>query len=202
LKPAFPRPGHICAWLILAAVCHASFAWGGGPKITPYTHVDWGPNEGVPPHIEAITQTADDFLWIGSEDGLFRFDGVTFERYQPQSGAALPRDAVTALLALPNGDLWIGYYSGAISLLRNGHAVNYGTHDGVPRVTILSLAQDQSGTIWASCRGGLLRLQNNEWQHIGRGWNYPGAQARALFVDRAGTLWVSRMGKPTGQGWA
>jgi signal transduction histidine kinase len=177
--------------LLIATVSTSVFALKNDLKLAQFDHSAWGPNEGVPPHIEAFAQTADDYLWIGSGDGLFQFDGLRFERYQPQSGPPLPADAVVSLLALPNGDLWIGFYSGAISLLRNGHAVNYGSRDGVPAKTVLCLAQDSSGTIWASSDNGLARLENNQWKTIGREWNFSGKSARALYLDRAGTLWVA-----------
>ena len=168
-----------------------AFARENDAQIIPFAHAAYGPDEGVPPHIEDIAQTADDYLWIGSGDGLYRFDGLTFERYQTQSGPSLPRDGVVSLLALPNGDLWIGFYSGGISLLHDGRAVNYGAREGLPGVTIFALAQDPAGAIWASCSAGLFRLENNEWKRAGRDWGFPGAQARALFVDRSGTLWVA-----------
>ncbi len=191
--PARPRlPGRLVfACILLALLCAPSFAGESGQQTIPYAHAAWGPDEGVPPHIEAIAQTARDFLWIGSGDGLYRFDGLTFERFQTRTGPSLPRDAVVCLLALPDGDLWIGFYSGGISLLRNGRAVNYGRRDGLPGVTIFALAQDPGGTLWASSSAGLFRLEKNAWKRIGRAWGFPGGQARALYVDRSGTLWVA-----------
>jgi ligand-binding sensor domain-containing protein len=79
-----------------------------------------------------LAQTSDGYLWLGSPDGLYRFDGVVFERYQPQTGGPFRTQDVTSLLALPNGDLWIGFMPGAISLLRNGNATNYTVREGVP----------------------------------------------------------------------
>ncbi|MGA7524607.1 MAG: two-component regulator propeller domain-containing protein [Acidobacteriaceae bacterium] len=51
--------------------------------------------------------------------------------------------------------------------------------------------RDHQGAIWAGTDKGLLRLANNHWDEIGKAWNFPGKIARALFVDRAGTLWVA-----------
>ena len=179
--------------LLLESLCATSFPLQRDLKMEPFTHTTWGPNEGAPQRIFAITQTPDGYLWIGSAEGLFRFDGLTFERYQPPLGPPLPgeRVGVQSLLALPNGDLWIGFAQGAISLLRNGHAVNYGKQDGVPSGVISSLAQDQAGTIWAGSANGLIRLENNRWKEVGSEWNFPGPVARAIYLDRAGTLWVA-----------
>jgi signal transduction histidine kinase len=191
LNLTIPAWRAVWTWLLLAAVCTASFAFESDLKISQFAHVAWGPNEGAPPGIQAIAQTKDGYLWVGTPEGLFRFDGLTFERYQARSEPSLPGGDVVYLLALPDGDLWIGFHSGEISLLRNGHAVNYGRRDGAPRSSIDSLAQDQTGAMWAGWEYGLSRLENNRWKEIGRDWNFPGTAAREIYRDRAGTLWVA-----------
>jgi PAS domain S-box-containing protein len=133
----------------------------------------------------------DGYLWLGSADGLYRFDGVVFERYQPQSGGPFPAQDVTSLLALPNGDLWIGFIPGAVSLLRNGNATNYTVRDGVPGGEISRFAQDREGTIWAAASSGLARLEGDRWKNVGRDWNFPGKSTNTIFLDGQGTLWVA-----------
>jgi signal transduction histidine kinase/streptogramin lyase len=206
LSPGFlPLPGGstkamnpiLCIWqrcwiLFFAAIfCASSFAVESNIKITQFSHVAWGADQDAPPRILAIAQTTDDYLWLGTAEGLFRFDGLTFERYQAQPEPPLPSAPVISLLALPDGDLWIGFYSGEISLLQNGHAVNYGRRDGVPKDAVLCLARDQEGTIWAGSAYGLVRLENNRWKTMESRWNFPGTAARAIFVGRDGTLWVA-----------
>jgi PAS domain S-box-containing protein len=159
--------------------------------IGQFQHTEWGPKDGAPSPVTRLAQSADGYLWLGTHDGLYRFDGVVFERYQPQSGGPFPIGAVSSLLALPNGDLWIAFMPGAISLLRQGIAMNYTTRDGVPNGGIWSFAQDRDGTIWAATSGGLVRLEGNRWKEVGEDWNFPGKTARAVFLDRQGTLWVS-----------
>jgi signal transduction histidine kinase/ligand-binding sensor domain-containing protein len=179
-------------WILLfaATFCPSALGVQSDRTIEHFAHTAWGADQGAPRIIYTITQSADDYLWIGAAEGLFRFDGLTFERYRTQP-EPLPTGGVASLLALPDGDLWIGFNSGAISLLRNGRAVNYGKQDGVPAGFVTGLAQDQSGAIWAASLGGLVRLENNRWNEIGRDWNFPGRLARAIYLDRAGTLWVA-----------
>jgi signal transduction histidine kinase/ligand-binding sensor domain-containing protein len=176
--------------LVLAAVCNFSFAVGSDRTIAQFAHTAWGPKDGVPSVISALAQTSDGYLWLGASDGLYRFDGVVFERYQPQSGGPLPAH-VTSLLALPNGDLWIGFRSGRISLLKNGHATTYAAREGVQNAAVNSFAQDRQGAIWAATDLGLTRLQGNRWKEVGKDWNFLGKSARAIFLDRQGALWVS-----------
>jgi len=88
----------------------------------------WGEKDGYPGN--ALAQTTDGFLWIGSDTGLFRFDGVHFERYVTSAGAQLPGITVQSLLALPDGSwliaYWIYGYENEVCLLRNGDAKCYG----------------------------------------------------------------------------
>jgi ligand-binding sensor domain-containing protein len=141
--------------------------------------------------VKELAQSTDGYLWLGTPDGLYRFDGRIFERYQPQSGGPLPGRYVSSLLALPNGDLWIGFRSGGISLLRNGQATNYTARDGVPDAAVWNFAQDREGAIWAATSNGLTRLEGDRWKEVGKDWDFTGELARAIFLDRQGTLWVS-----------
>ena len=174
----------------LAVVCTASFALGSDRTIAQYAHTAWGPKDGAPGAIRALAQSADGYLWLGAPDGLYRFDGLVFERYQPESGGPFPA-SVISLLALPDGDLWIGFRSGRISLLRHGHATNYTAREGAHNALVDGFAQDRQGQLWAATNLGLMRLEDNQWRKVGRDWDFPGEIARAVFVDRQGTLWVA-----------
>jgi ligand-binding sensor domain-containing protein len=179
----------VCLFLALACSCAGGL--DSDRSIAQFAHTAWGPKDGAPSAITTLAQTPDGYLWLGNHDGLYRFDGVVFERFQPQSGGPFPVGTVSSLLALPNGDLWIAFMPGAISLLRNGNSTNYTTRDGVPNGGIWSFARDREGTIWAATSSGLARLEGDRWQEVGKDWNFPGKSARALFLDRQGTLWVS-----------
>ena len=124
------RTLRVCLFLALACSCSA--ALDSDRTIAQFAHTAWGPKDGAPSVVTALAQTSDGYLWLGGPDGLYRFDGVVFERYQPQSGGPFPARTVSSLLALPNGDLWIGFLPGAITLLRNGNATNYTVREGVP----------------------------------------------------------------------
>jgi PAS domain S-box-containing protein len=176
--------------LFLALTCSYAAAFDGNRTIAQFAHTAWGQKDGAPSPITALAQSADGYLWLGTPGGLYRFDGVVFEHYHPQSGGPFPYGTVASLLALPNGDLWIGFSIGAVTLLRNGNATNYTAHDGVPEGCVWSITQDREGTIWAADDHGLVRLQGNRWNEVGEDWNFPEKSAYAVFQDRQGTLWV------------
>ena len=192
LAPADLKRRHLL-WLglFMALLCHPALAAQPPRTIAQYAHTAWGPNDGAPSAIAAIAQTTDGYLWLGSSDALMRFDGVVFERYKPPSGNPLPGFTVTSLLALPNGDLWIGFSSGDVSRLRDGKATSYTDRDGWSvGHGLIKLVQDQEGTIWAATNAGLERFDGNRWRQAGKEWNFP-ALPTSLFVDHKGTLWVS-----------
>ncbi len=196
IRERFPRGGScvrtlvVCLFLALVC-CSSSAAFDSDRTIVQFAHTTWGPKDGVPPPVTALAQTSDGFLWVGSPDGLYRFDGEVFERYQPQSGDPFPVSTVISLLALPDGDLWIGFSSGTISLLRNGHVMDYTTRNGLPAGGIWSIAQGRDGTIWAATHAGLARLEGSRWKEVGKDWNFPVGLVRTIYLDRQGTLWVS-----------
>jgi streptogramin lyase len=179
----------VCLFLALACSCSAAF--NSDRTIAQFAHTAWGAKDGAPSVVTALAQSADGYLWLGSPDGLYRFDGVVFERYQPQSGAPFPARRVSSLLALPNGDLWIGFRLGGVSLLRNGNVTNYTTRNGVPEGLVWGFAQDREGTLWVATNSALARLEGNRWKNVGKDWSFPGKSALTIFLDRQGILWVA-----------
>src|SRR5437867_275958 len=73
-------------------------------------HTSWTSIEGAPGEINALAQTTDGYLWLGTATGLFRFDGIRFQPYKPQSGQAFLQRGVRSLFAVPDGGLWVGYW--------------------------------------------------------------------------------------------
>ena len=179
----------ICLLGVLA--CRTASAQIRDRTIQQFVHTAWGEKEGAPGGILALAQTQDGYLWLGTSSGLYRFDGVSFEQFRPQSGPALPPGPVRSLLALPNGNLWIGFDDGKISLLRNGTATNYTILDGVPSGRIRGFEQDRAGTLWVATSSGLGRLVGSRWKKVEKDWDFSAKSAQAIFLDRQGTLWVA-----------
>jgi ligand-binding sensor domain-containing protein len=159
--------------------------------IGQFVHTSWSAKDGAPRNVNALAQTTDGFLWLGTSEGLYRFDGVSFEHYEPQSGPPFPSSNITSLLAVPNGDLWIGFVDKGVSRLREGRNTNYAETAGLLPGRHVWLVQDREGAIWAGTHRGLARFERGRWQRIGVDWGYPAAGAEALYTDRHGTLWIA-----------
>jgi len=182
-------------WILLILLCSIQLhGIDRDQKLADLHHTAWTFKDGAPSEIYALAQTTDGFLWLGTATGLFRFDGIRFEPYKPQSGQAFPQRSVTSLLDLPDGGLWVGYSYGGVSFIKNGTVTDYGNSEGLPSDTVLAFARDRQGAIWiAAGDDGLARLQGSRWTKIGTNWGFAG-RADTVFVDHAGTVWV---GTPT-----
>lgn len=166
-------------------------AQGTDQSLSQLYHTAWTARDGAPSEVQALAQTTDGFLWVGTQFGLFRFDGVRFELFEPAAPDTLPSVSVRSLLAIPDGGLWIGYHFGGVSLLRGGTIRSYSEKDGVPRGSVLGLVQDSDGAIWLGATGGLARFADGRWHKFGPDEGVPDGMVTGVLADRARRLWVA-----------
>jgi signal transduction histidine kinase/ligand-binding sensor domain-containing protein len=179
----------ICLLIVLA--CVSAYALDRDRSIVQFHHTAWGVNEGAPAEISALAQTEDGYLWMGSPQGLFRFDGVKFEEYKPQLGVELPSHGIYYLMATPDGGLWIAFAPTGLGFLKDGYLTLFSRPEELPDSQIHAFARDLDGRIWASTETGLVLREGTRWIPIGHDWNFAPEVIRDLFVDREGTLWVA-----------
>jgi signal transduction histidine kinase/ligand-binding sensor domain-containing protein len=114
-------------------------------KISQYGRTSWLIQDGyLTGAARAIAQTTDGYLWIGTQSGLFRFDGVRFSS-QKFLGGHLPSTEIHSLLGAHDGSLWIGTRQGLAHLVHD-RLVNFSGANG----SVFSILEDPSGTIWFS----------------------------------------------------
>ncbi|QWT18792.1 hypothetical protein KPL74_13690 [Bacillus sp. NP157] len=159
--------------------------------IGQFYHTAWTVREGAPGQVTALAQTADGYLWLGTQTGLYRFDGVRFERFRPREGGDFPASSVASLYAPPEGGLWVGFRYGIASYVEGDKATHYGAASGLPTATIYAFAGTPDGRLWGATFNGLVELRGNRWQVVGPAMGLPGERARNLSVDREGRLWVA-----------
>ena len=163
-------------------------AAGADRTIGQFVHTAWVAKDGAPANIKAIAQTTDGYLWLASSQGLYRFDGIEFERFE--AGSRPPLASVSSLLACSNGDLWAGSATSGITLVSQRGNRSYTKADGFPDGVVRRIAQDRDGGIWAATQGGLVRFDGQIWRRIGSESGMEGTPI-GLYVDARGTLWVS-----------
>ena len=176
--------------LCLGALLLSSPVWSLQPDLTlqQLNHKGWTAANGAPGNVVALAQTPDGTLWLGSEMGLFRFDGLTFVRYAGPPGQPFESNNISSLATSPEGALWLGFRFGGVGVLEDGRFTHYGEADGLPNGTVKSIVWDRAGTTWVAARGGLARLRGTRWERVPIEKNE--LSPYGALVDGAGTLWV------------
>ena len=124
-------------------------------EVSQYAHTAWTVrNEFSVGTAFAMAQTPDGYVWLASEFGLFRFDGVRFVQWHPPTGQSLPSSPYS-LLVTRDGTLWIGTYWGLVSW--NGSTLT--RYPDIAGRFVASLLEDNEGTVWAGIYG--LRISRN-----------------------------------------
>ena len=189
LKLAALTAGLLLAW------CPRVSALDPSLNLSQYAHTSWKVSDGFTRGmIQSIAQTPDGYLWLGTQFGLFRFDGVRAVPWQPPAGEQLPSDIIDTLLVTRDGALWIGTDKGLASW-KEGRLTDYREVKGY---SIASLVEDQDGTVWAGEWGvrspeELCSIRDATVQCYGADGSL-GFGVLKLYEDRKGNLWVSSVG--------
>ena len=147
-------------WLVASA---PSWALDPTRAITQYGHTVYTVDQGLPQNsVQAVLQTRDGFLWVGTQEGLGRFDGVRFTLFDEKTEPAFKDHDVRTLCEDKDGALWIGTQDGLVRL-REGVFAAYGLASGLPGKSITSLLADSKGRLWVGTDQGLSRLENGRF---------------------------------------
>jgi len=151
---------------LAAALCiaYASPALALDPHriFTQYSRRSWTQEQGLPQDtVRAIAQTNDGYLWLGTDEGLVRWDGYEFTTFD-KAGSGLPANSIEALAAAPDGSLWIGTNDG-LARLSGGRFRTYGTKDGLADNRITRLFVDGSDVVWVTAGASLSRLESGRF---------------------------------------
>jgi ligand-binding sensor domain-containing protein/signal transduction histidine kinase len=123
-----------------------------------YSRQTWAMENGLPQNtVQAIAQTRDGFLWLGTEAGLVRFDGASFQLFDRTTDPRLPGNDIRCLLESSDGALWIGTSDG-LARMKDGIVATFTTKDGLPGNGILAVVEDRVGALWVSTNAGWARL--------------------------------------------
>jgi diguanylate cyclase (GGDEF)-like protein len=162
-----------------------------GKAVTQYLHDVWQTEQGLPQNtVNAIAETPDGYLWLGTREGLARFDGVRFTLFDTRSVPELGHNFVLALLSDSRGRLWIGNSGGGLVRLEAGRFTRYAEANGLPSEQVTALFEDRKGRLWVGTDGGgLARLERDRFVREPSRESL-GKSIRALVEDDSG-LWIA-----------
>ena len=161
--------------------------------LTQYTRTVWTQAQGLPQDtIRAITQTQDGYLWLGTNEGLSRFDGYEFVTFAKDDNS-LPGNAVTDLVASQTGALWIGT-AGGLTRYSDGRFTTFTPKDGMPAGSVTALAEDHSGVLWIVAGGVLTRYDHGKFATYPKESLEPLQSPQIIYEDHQQQLWIGGTG--------
>jgi len=176
--------------VMLVVWCPGAYALDPALDVSQYAHTTWKAREGSSKGgIWSIVQTPDGYLWLGTEFGLLRFDGVRNVPWQPPPNQHLPSNRVWSLLATRDGTLWIGTDKGLASW-KDGRLTTYAAFAGQ---VAFKLLEDREGSVWVGVaaipKGNLCAIHNGNVQCYGADGSL-GDGVYGLYEDSKGNLWA------------
>ncbi|QGZ38191.1 two component regulator with propeller domain [Pseudoduganella flava] len=178
--------------LLLLCVSACAAAPAPRPLLTDYTHTAWTELDGAPSGVTKFAQGPDGWLWIATPTGLYRFDGVRFERADTVHGQPLQSSNLMALTTTPDGAVWVGYRIGGISVFRADGATHYGASAGLRLSGVMHLEAAPDGALWAAMRDGVAVLPKGarRFRYLGREVGLPENGIFQILFARDGTTWI------------
>jgi signal transduction histidine kinase/ligand-binding sensor domain-containing protein/DNA-binding NarL/FixJ family response regulator len=161
--------------------------------LSQYLHDVWQTEDGLPQNsVVAILRSRNGYLWLGTQDGLVRFDGVRFTTFDTHNAPGLEHSYILCLLEDRDGSLWIGTSGGGLTRYREGRFTSFTERDGLPASQVKSLMQDRHGRLWVgTIGGGLARLEGSRLVKVAGMEGLSGRRVRAMVEDGSKGIWIA-----------
>ncbi len=174
-----------CAILITLPL----FALDRTTALTRYGRQTWQTESGLPQNtVHAILQTHDGYIWLATEGGVVRFDGLKFAVYDSQNTPRLRSNNIRSLLEDRDHALWIGTADG-LTRFKDSEVSTFTTDQGLPGNNIWSISQDSGGRVWVNTSDGPAEFDGNGFRAHQSAEDFSNS-TRATLVDRSGRTWI------------
>ena len=161
----------------------------------PFSRRVWVSADGLPEDFaQALAQTPDGYLWIGSSGGLVRFDGVRFTVFNAGNEPAIRDDSVYCLLVSHDGALWGGTEGGGLFRVSAGKFRRFGAAEGLTNGFVRVIFEDHSRNLWVGTDDGLFRLEGERLTRVDQRDGVPHVAVHSIWQDQDGRILVGGSG--------
>jgi signal transduction histidine kinase/ligand-binding sensor domain-containing protein len=159
--------------------------------LTEYSHRSWRVEDGLPQSsVNAVAQTSDGYLWLATEEGLVRFDGMSFVVFDRSRVPDLASDSIVSLLTAESSEIWIGTRNG-LTHAKGEHFLSFPQANGLPHRHVSALATDATGALWLGTPGGgLVRQWRGEFTQYTTRNGLSHDEVWAVIAARDGSIWI------------
>jgi ligand-binding sensor domain-containing protein len=148
----------------------------------------WTADKGLPSvAVNKVLQTRNNYIWLGTYDGLLRFDGATFMLYNSGNVNSFTINDVITMLEDRQGNLWIGTNGGGILKYSDNHFRKNGGSI-YQNETIYCIFEDRQGTIWAGGKNGIIKMGKGKVNYH-KIPNFDKVMATAIYQDHNNNMW-------------
>jgi signal transduction histidine kinase/ligand-binding sensor domain-containing protein len=177
----------LAAAALVASRAEARAGAGGPPGFHAET---WTTERGLPgDNVRAVVQTRDGYLWVATQAGLARFDGVRFQVFGRQNEPAFRSNECNALLEGADGSLWVGTIGGGLLRRRGGRFEAFGRAEGLAGDVVNNLYEDRAGRLWITSYEALTVFDGRRFRTFHTADAARHVYAIPFYEDESGRVW-------------
>jgi ligand-binding sensor domain-containing protein/signal transduction histidine kinase len=174
----------------LSALLFASVTLRASGLDDQYSVDAWGTGQGLLPQssVLAMVQTRDGYLWLGTLNGLVRFDGLHFKVFDESNTPKLDSVRIVRLFEDSHSNLWVGTETAGAALIQNGHIHHLNIGRGRPAGHLVSICEDSVGAVWLLTEDAQLARYANDSIDV---WNLGLGRGRSVIAEKGGMIWIA-----------
>ena len=187
LRTGLIRAGLGCVFVLALAVTTAALE--PGKAITQYSRRVWQIQDGLPQNtVLSLTQARDGYLWVGTQEGIVRFDGIEFTTFDITNTPGLPHNYGQCFYQTRDGRLWVGTGNG-LARFEGGTFKRFS--ERLPRDDVRALFEDSTGQLWIGTLGGGVAIYaKGRIRTLTTRDGLPDDDVISLFGTPDGSVWI------------
>ena len=177
----------VCLCLLPAA------ASAQGKPLSAFYRETWTTRQGLPHNqVNAIAQSPDGYLWLGTWEGLVRYNGLEFHVFDRANTPELKDNGVRSVRAGADGSVVIGTSRGGVTVKRGDHWRTWMEKGGLAQEEVLDALLDGEGRLWVATESaGITRMDGDKPTQFNERNGLPSNVVYGLLLDREGSVWAA-----------